>query len=481
MVAVIPFTLVDTILCRNDDVRLFVEEDGKSLVVKSIKLFILLLVIVGLISFLALFKPVVAAPPDQEQAVALSPVAQANGVTLDKKASSDTVQLGQVVTFTVTVDNQSNRAIDFNLTDAMPEGLALALHGHIISATVGTFDTANNVLSWSGNLPQGQKASIIYYGIPPSTAAPGETLNNVARLKFGETHLEASASVTTQPKDPGIWGAFVNFIALSLIYLDTILQGWGLPYAFGFSIIIFTILVRLATFPLNMQQIKSSKAMQDLQPRMKELQEKYKNDREKLAQEQMALYKEAGVNPLGGCLPTLVQMPIWFALYQALTQLSNEGLLYEGFLWIPSLAGPSVAGGIDWLWPMPPSIGWGPALAYLVLPVLLIVSQYYMQQMMTPPNPDPQQASMQSMMKIMPLMFGYFSLIVPSGLTLYWFTSNILALAQQYFTQNNLKPATASVGKPLSASVVTGPIAVEPEENNKSANVKAKRKSRRKR
>ena len=121
-----------------------------------------------------------------------------------------------------------------------------------------------------------------------------------------------------------------------------------MPYAFGFSIILFTLVVRLATFPLNMQQIKSSKAMQELQPRMKEMQEKYKNDREKLAQEQMALYKEAGVNPLGGCLPTLVQMPIWFALYQSLTQLSHEGLLYEGFFWIPSLAGPPVsqAGGI---------------------------------------------------------------------------------------------------------------------------------------
>ncbi len=447
---------------------------------KSLKLLVLPLVIVGLVSILALFKPVAAAPSDQEQAIALSPIAQANGVTLEKKASSATVQLGQVVTFTVTVDNQSNRSIDFELTDAMPEGLALALHGHIISATLGTFNTANNVLSWSSNLPQGQKASIIYYGIPPSTGAPGEMLNNVAQLEFGETKLEANATVTTQPKDPGIWGAFVNFVALSLIYLDNTLKSWGLPFAFGFSIILFTVVVRLATFPLNMQQIKSSKAMQDLQPRMKELQEKYKNDREKLAQEQMALYKEAGVNPLGGCLPTLVQMPIWFALYQALTQLSNEGLLYEGFLWIPSLAGPSVAGGIDWLWPMPPSIGWGPALAYLVLPVLLIVSQYYMQQMMTPASSDPQQASMQSMMKIMPLMFGYFSLIVPSGLTLYWFTSNILALAQQYFTQNNLKPATASVGKPLSASVVTSPVAANAEEDNKT-DAKAKRKSRRKR
>jgi YidC/Oxa1 family membrane protein insertase len=448
--------------------------------VKSLKLLILPLIIVGLISFLALFQPVTAAPPDR---TAASPIAQANGVTLEKKASAPTVELGQVVTYTVVVKNGSNRAIDFTLTDAMPQGLSLALQTHSISVTLGTFDNGNNTVTWSGNLPQGQTATIIYHAIPPSTTEPGQTLNNVAQLEFGETKLEASATIKTGPKDPGIWGSFVNFIALSLVYLDNVLKGWGVPFAFGFAIILFTLVIRLATFPLNMQQIKSSKAMQDLQPRMKELQEKYKNDKEKLAQGQMALYKEAGVNPLGGCLPTLVQMPIWFALYQALTQLSHEGLLYEGFLWIPSLAGPVAdrGGGLNWLWPLPPSVGWGPALAYLVLPVLLIVSQYYMQQMMTPPNPDPQQASMQSMMKIMPLMFGYFSLVVPSGLTLYWFTSNMLALLQQYFTQNNLKPAIASAGPPLRAPVAASPVAANSEEDSKDTNAKAKRKSRRKR
>jgi YidC/Oxa1 family membrane protein insertase len=451
--------------------------------VKSLKLLILPVFIVGLISFLALFQPVTAAPPDR---VSANLIAQANGVTLEKEASSPTIELGQVVSYTVTVKNDGNRAIDFTLTDAMPPGLSLALQTHSISATVGNKpDGQNNTVTWSGNLPQGQAATIIYYAIPPSTTEPGQTLNNIARLEFGETRLEASAAITTQPKTLDGWSwwtSFVNFIALSLVYLDNVLKGWGIPFAFGFSIILFTLVVRLATFPLNMQQIKSSKAMQDLQPRMKELQEKYKNDREKLAQEQMAMYKQAGVNPLGGCLPTLVQMPIWFALYQALTQLSHEGLLFEGFLWIPSLAGPPVGdGGIGWLWPLPPSVGWPAALAYLVLPILLIVSQYYMQQMMTPPNPDPQQASMQSMMKIMPLMFGYFSLIVPSGLTLYWFTSNMLALLQQYFTQNNLKPATASAGPSLRTPVAASPVAANSEENTKDTNVKAKRKSRRKR
>jgi YidC/Oxa1 family membrane protein insertase len=299
-------------------------------------------------------------------------------------------------------------------------------------------------------------------------------------LTFGSTTLEASTSITTQPADLGIWGSFVNFIAIALVYLDTWLLAINIPYAFGFAIILFTLAVRVLTYPLNMQQIKSSKAMQELQPRMKELQEKYKNDKEKLAQAQMALYKEAGVNPLGGCLPMLVQMPIWFALYQALVQLSNEGLLNEGFFWIPSLAGPVTYadGGLSWLWPLPPAVGWADAIAYLILPVLLVVSQFYMQQMMTPTSTDPQQASMNSMMKIMPLMFGYFSLVVPSGLTLYWFTTNLLAMIQQYFTQSNLKPAAA--GASVSAPVMTGPVTTNLEENLDN-DVKAKRKPRRRR
>ncbi|HXW01568.1 MAG TPA: membrane protein insertase YidC, partial [Anaerolineae bacterium] len=367
------------------------------------------------------------------------------------------------------------------LTDALPSGLGLQTG--TISATSGLIEADNNVVTWSGNLAAGDEVTLFYSAIPPSTSEAGQTLNNVATLKFGNTTLEAGAAITTQTPDLGIWGSFVNFIALALVFFNDMLESINIPYAFGFAIILFTIVVRLATFPLNMQQIKSSKAMQELQPRMKELQEKYKNDREKLAQEQMALYKEAGVNPLGGCLPTLVQMPIWFALYQALVQLSHEGLLNQGFFWIPSLAGPVTYqnGGLSWLWPLPPSIGWAAALAYLVLPVLLVVSQYYMQQMMTPPNPDPQQASMNSMMKIMPVMFGYFSLIVPSGLTLYWFTSNILALIQQYFTQTSLKPATTPAGAPLRAPVTASPIATNSEENSKDTNVKPKRKSRRKR
>lgn len=460
--------------------------------VQIIKSLIVPLAILGFIAFAVLSRPATAAPPPVSPDLAQT--AQTDNITLTKTASKDVVALGEVVSYTVTIQNTGTEAINPTLTDAVPVGLVLQTR--TISATIGEASAEENTLFWSGTLAGGEEARIIYSVIPPSTSDPDQTFNNVAVLQVGGTELQAGASVQTKTPELGLWGRFVNYLAVILVSLDRLLRGVGVPYSFGFAIILFTVLVRLITFPLNVQQIKSSKAMQELQPKMKELQDKYKNDREKLAQEQMRLYKEYGVNPLGGCLPMLVQMPIWFALYRSLLQLSREGLLKEGFFWIPSLAGPVSDYGqglSSWLYPFvngAPPIGWGPALAYLVLPVLLVVSQLYMQKMMTPPSSDPQQQSMQSVMKFMPLMFGYFALIVPSGLTLYWFTSNILAMAQQYFTKTEFaKPATAgaAVGAstatvPANSSSTVSDTVSEEKEAKKEQNVKPKRKkSRRKR
>lgn len=201
----------------------------------------------------------------------------------------------------------------------------------------------------------------------------------------------------------------------------------------------FTLIVKVFTFPLNQKQIKSSKAMQDLQPRLKEMQKKYADDKEKLMQVQMELYKEAGVNPLGGCLPMIVQMPVWFALYRALFELTNpahENYFKESFFWIPDLSGPvsSPTDGLGWLLPTSEAfLGFPDAIYYLILPVLLVVVQFFMQKMLMPKSDDPQQQMMSQMMMFMPLMFGYFALVVPSGLTLYWFTNTILSVVQQYY------------------------------------------------
>lgn len=444
------------------------------------------LVVVGIISLLALHRPAIAAPPDSDQS---------EGITLEKKASADSVPLGEVITFTLTVKNESDRTINPTLTDTLPNGLALRTE--TVSATVGLFELSNggptearvDEISWTGSLAPGEELTLFYQAIPPSISTADQTLSNLAVLEFDDTLLEVGASITTLPPEYGIWGNFVNLIAGALVSFDRLLIRMNIPYPFGFAIILFTLTVRLITFPLNVQQIKSSKAMQALQPQLKELQEKHKDDKEKLAQEQMRLYREAGVNPLGGCLPMLVQMPIWIALYRALFRLSYEGVLTnEGFFWIPSLAGPvsSYGEGLSWLYPFVdgvPPLGWSQTIAYLVLPVLLVVSQLYMQQMMSPTggssSDDPQQATMMSMMKFMPLMFGYFALIVPSGLTLYWFTSNILAMAQQYFTKTNMEKNNSTDPFQKFSEELAEPS--QTKEGKKTKNGKSKRKSRRKR
>lgn len=286
-----------------------------------------------------------------------------------------------------------------------------------------------------------------------------------------------------------MWQIFINTIEQGLLFFNHLLSVLGVPYSFGFAIILFTLAIKGLTYPLNIKQIKASKAQQDLQPKLKVLQEKYSDDREELAKAQMALYKEHGINPLGGCLPMLVQMPIWMGLYRALFALAKmpNSPLTEGFFWIPSLVGPvellngSPRRSIDWMLPNSDMfLGWGNAIAYLILPVLLVISQLYTQRMTMPKTGDSQQKTMSQLMTFMPLMFGYFALVVPSGLSLYWFTSNILSMIQQYFMMKNRNAETPSAKE---ETVENGQLANTQSENNspgtkKQAETKRRRTSK---
>jgi YidC/Oxa1 family membrane protein insertase len=247
-------------------------------------------------------------------------------------------------------------------------------------------------------------------------------------------------------------------IMTALEGISSALSAIGIPYSFGFAIIIFTLLIKLITAPLNAKQIKSSKSMQEVQPKLQELQKKYKDNKEELAKRQMELYKEAGVNPLGGCLPSLVQFPIWIGLYQALYRLAQSGKLAEGFLWIPSLAQPT---GSGWLLQNPASWDLAYVGAYIILPILTVVTQLLLQRMMTPKNPDPQTSTMNQMMMLMPLMFGFFAIQVPSGLSLYWVTMNIFSGVQQYLMTGwgGLAPKKgAASGKEIAAKKDKEPV-----------------------
>ena len=167
------------------------------------------------------------------------------------------------------------------------------------------------------------------------------------------------------------------------------------------------------------------KAMQKVQPELQALQKQLKGDKERLMQEQMRLYREHGVNPLGGCLPMLVQMPIWLALYGALLHLANPedprfAEFSRPFLWIPNLGQPEFTPE-NFPYQLP------------ILAVLTGVTQWITTRMATQPTTDPQQQTMNQVMQVMPIMFIFFSLSVPAGLVLYWVASNIYQMIQQYF------------------------------------------------
>ncbi|XP_020199568.3 inner membrane protein PPF-1, chloroplastic [Aegilops tauschii subsp. strangulata] len=217
------------------------------------------------------------------------------------------------------------------------------------------------------------------------------------------------------------------------------------PYPYGFAIILLTVLIKGATFPLTKKQVESALAMRSLQPQVKAIQERHAGDQERIQLETAHIYKLSGVDPLAGCLPTLVTIPVWIGLYKALSNVANEGLLTEGFFWIPSLAGPTTIAaresgqGISWLFPFTdghPPLGWSDTMAYLVLPILLVISQYLSAQIMqSSQSNDPSQQGAQAAVKFLPLLIGYFALSVPSGLSLYWLTNNVLSSAQQVWLQ----------------------------------------------
>lgn len=203
------------------------------------------------------------------------------------------------------------------------------------------------------------------------------------------------------------------------------------------AIVVFTVLVRLATMPLTMKQQRSTKAMQELQPELKRIQEKYKNDREKAAQAQMELYRQYGVNPLAGCLPLLIQFPILIGLYRAivatLAATPLELLDLSGRLWVPALAS-QVPLQNKFLW-----LNLAVPDPLYILPVLVVVTTWLQQKLLMPSTPsssggsekgDQAAAMSRQMMTIMPLMFGVFSLSFASGLSIYFIASNLIGIAQ---------------------------------------------------
>ncbi|XP_062193137.1 inner membrane protein ALBINO3, chloroplastic-like [Phragmites australis] len=269
---------------------------------------------------------------------------------------------------------------------------------------------------------------------------------------------DAEQAAAAVQKNGGWFGFISEALEVVLKVLKDGLSTVHVPYSYGFAIILLTIIVKAATLPLTKKQVESTLAMQNLQPQIKAIQQRYAGNQERIQLETARLYRQAGVNPLAGCFPTLATIPVWIGLYQALSNVANEGLLTEGFFWIPSLGGPTTiaarqsGAGISWLFPFVdghPPLGWHDTIAYLVLPVLLVASQYVSMEIMKPPqSDDPSQKNTLLVLKFLPFMIGYFSLSVPSGLSIYWFTNNVLSTAQQVWLRKmgGAKPVVSEGG-----------------------------------
>ncbi len=256
-------------------------------------------------------------------------------------------------------------------------------------------------------------ANIVGFTSPQITVSAGAIGNVESQLYIGpkdQYRLEEISPGLELTVDYGIlW-----WIAQPLFWLLTKLHGFLGNW--GFSIIAVTILVKAAFFQLNAKAYTSMANMRKVQPKLTALRERYADDKQKQSQEMMVLYKKEKINPLGGCLPILVQMPVFMALYWVLME--SVELRHAPFI-----------GYIKDLSVMDP---------YFILPLIMGVSMF-VQQRFNPPPPDPMQAKI---MQWMPVMFTFFFLFFPAGLVLYWVVNNTLSIAQQYLITKRIEAST---------------------------------------
>jgi YidC/Oxa1 family membrane protein insertase len=260
------------------------------------------------------------------------------------------------------------------------------------------------------------------------------------------TGPENSLSLYVGPKDVDIlrqvnpklaqlidWGFFGVIAKPLFLWLKWVKNHWTFNY--GWAIILVTFIINLALLPFRLSSLKSARKMQKLQPQIQAINAKYKNisirDPKKAEQNQeiMALYKKEGVNPVGGCLPMLVQLPFFYAFYRVLS-IAIE-LRHAPWLWVPDLSSPET-------------------LPIHLLPIILIATQFFSQKLTPAAGVDPNQ---QRMMMIVPLMFGFMFYSASAGLVLYWLTSNVVGIVQQLIINRFMPAATPPSPPPAKAPV----------------------------
>jgi len=251
---------------------------------------------------------------------------------------------------------------------------------------------------------------IVGFLSPSFEVAPGQSQNVAATFYAGpkdQAQMEATAPNLKLTVDYGILWWIATPLHAILTWVHSVVANWGL------AIIGITLLVKIALFQLNAKAFKSMAKMRKFGPEMQRLKEQFGDDRQRMSQEMMKLYQKEKINPLGGCLPILVQMPVFIALYWVLME--SVELRHAPFF-----------GYIQDLSQMDP---------YFILPILMGVTMF-IQQLLNPTPPDPMQAKI---MKLLPIIFTFFFLWFPAGLVLYWLVNNILSIAQQWLINRQIE------------------------------------------
>ena len=302
---------------------------------------------------------------------------------------------------------------DEELREEVRGGWIAMLQHYFLSAWVADPDDVNTYYGYPNR--RGDGTYIVGFTGPAFTVAPGGTALVGAGFYAGpkdQHRLEEIAPNLNLTVDYG----FLWWLAVPLFRLLEIIQSFA--HNWGVAIILMTLVIKLILYPLSAASYKSMAKMRKLAPQMKRLQERHAGDRQKLSQEMMELYRKEKANPLGGCLPMLLQMPVLIAMYWVLYE-SVELRQAPFFGWVHDLSA------------MDP---------FFILPILMGISTYA-QQMLSPTPPDPMMARM---MKMMPIMFTVLFIFFPSGLVLYWLVNNLLSMAQQWFTNYRVEKAESA-------------------------------------
>ena len=297
-----------------------------------------------------------------------------------------------------------------NIRETVQGGWVAWLQHYFVTAWVPSKDSSNTIQTRK----DGQGNYIIGFTGPQLSVANGASLETGATLYAGpkiQDHLKALSPGLELTVDYGILWFIAQPIFWLLQHIHSLLGNWG------WSIIALTIIIKLAFFPLSAASYKSMARMRAVSPKLQALKEQYGDDRQKMSQAMMELYKKEKINPLGGCLPILVQMPVFLSLYWVLLE-SVEMRQAPWMFWITDLSIKD---------------------PFFILPIIMGATMF-IQQQLNPTPPDPMQAKV---MKLMPIIFTFFFLWFPAGLVLYWVVNNVLSIAQQWYITRKIEAATA--------------------------------------